>query len=103
MRPRLPRATLLQVYSLVTLLGMLLLGLSLVQLVGGGIEIVAEARARDELSDQIRTRKPFWLDLPAQAWWHVHVSSDAEVAKWQAQGVQAVADGKDWENKVQTI
>src|SRR3954464_12681632 len=61
MRRYLPRATLLQVFSLVTLLGMVLLVLSMAQMVGGGIEIVAEARARDELSDQIRTRNPFWL------------------------------------------
>src|SRR5439155_18410297 len=103
MRLSRPRVTLLQLFSLLTLLGLVVIGLSLGELMSESVAVVAEARARDELTDVIRSRNPFWLDESPDAFRTVHVNSADDVARLQAQSVAAVADGKDWENKIGSI
>jgi class 3 adenylate cyclase len=95
------RIGLLPVFSLVSLLGMLVIGSSLARLVGQAIENTATGRARTELTDVVRTRHPFWLDLPPAALRSVH-TTPAEVAAWQARGIPAAGDYQWWHDQITT-
>ena len=88
------RTSIIQIFSLITLRGLVVIGFSLARLTGTAIENTATERARAELTDVIRNRRPFWLDLPPTALRTVHAAPDA-VAGWQARGITARTTQRD--------
>jgi class 3 adenylate cyclase len=94
----LTRLTLLQLFSLTSLIGVILIGLGLATLVSNIIEQVALDRARDRLADIIRSGadtpiapgKPALADLPPATFATLH-NAPADFAWWDAHVIQMLA------------
>lgn len=70
------RVTLLQLFSLLSLLGVIVIGVGLGTVIGASIEDAAIANARDKLSDVVRAGAARYFDIPPAEFAALHTAPD---------------------------